>query len=51
LEWCRPVITCRCFWRRFQKRHGYYVKAMLGVEKSGAVTCTTGYSAFKEIAD
>jgi hypothetical protein len=35
----------------FKRGVGAYVKAMLGVGQSGAVTFTTGYSGFKEIAD
>jgi hypothetical protein len=35
----------------FKTGMGGYVKAMLGVAQSGAVTFTTGYSGFKEIAD
>jgi hypothetical protein len=35
----------------FRRGAGAYVKAMLGVGEAGAVTFTTGYSAFKEIAD
>ena len=35
----------------FKRGVGAYVKAMLGVGQSGAVTLTTGYSGFKEIAD
>ena len=35
----------------FRRGVGAYVKAMLGVGEAGAVTFTTGYSAFKEIAD
>jgi len=35
----------------FNRGVGVYVKAMLGVGQSGAVTFTTGYTGFKEIAD
>src|SRR5215470_6480378 len=35
----------------FKRGMGGYVKAMLGVGQSGAVTFTIGYSGFKEIAD
>ena len=35
----------------FKTGMGGYVKAILGVGKSGAVTFTTGYSSFKEAGD
>jgi hypothetical protein len=35
----------------FKKGMGFYIKGLLGVGESGAVSLTTGYSAFKEIAD
>ena len=35
----------------FKRGMGFYVKALLGVGQSGAVSFTTGYSGFKEIAD
>jgi hypothetical protein len=35
----------------FNKGVGFYVKGLLGVGQSGAVTFTTGYTALKEIAD
>src|SRR4030095_504646 len=35
----------------FKRGMGAYLKAMLGVAQSGAVTFTIGYNGFKEIAD
>ena len=35
----------------FKRGMGFYIKGMLGVGQSGAVSFTTGYSGFKEIAD
>jgi hypothetical protein len=44
-------LPASVFGEDFKRGIGVYVKAMLGVGEAGAVTVTTGYSAFKEIAD